>query len=323
MSRVLAASIAPSTLSTYNSGNRAFIHFCRQMGIYAPFPPTEELLVYFAVSLRYRVSVKTIKVYLTAIQYFSNIRGGTISLPGMNRLYYALRGIKRLQGNSFSRATRAPFTLPMIKNFLHKAAPHLSYRDYTMIKAASLLAFFGLLRASEYLSSKKWTYDAEGTLLFSDICFAKDNSHISIYIKKSKTDPFRQGCTIKVWATYDYLCPVHTLHTYFSFFDQPNGPLFQFSNGSLLTRNSFSDLIKQYSSQTNLNTHSFRIGGASAAHAGGIPDSTIQALGRWASNAFRIYLRLPDTTIQQAQRKMHSTFSIATWSPPEEQGEAV
>ena len=44
----------------------------------------------------------------------------------------------------------------------------------------------------------------------------------------------------------------------------------------------------------NINTHSFRIGGASAAASAGIPDSQTQILGRWSSDAYRRYLRLSD-----------------------------
>ncbi|KAH8930079.1 hypothetical protein BT69DRAFT_1180113, partial [Atractiella rhizophila] len=37
--------------------------------------------------------------------------------------------------------------------------------------------------------------------------------------------------------------------------------------------------------------HSLRSGGATHLAANGIPDSTIQKIGRWSSEAFQIYIR--------------------------------
>lgn len=239
----------------------------------------------------------------------------------MHRLYYTLRGIKRLQGNSFQRPPRAPFTLKLIKRFSQLLYKYFPFRDFLMLKSAALLAFFGLLRASEYLSQSSAKYDPQNTLSSQDISFARDMTHASIRIKQSKTDPFRQGCSIKIWALNNAWCPVLSLHAYYSLLDGYSGPLFRFSDGSFLTRNQFSSIIHKYLPNINLNTHSFRIGGASAAHAAGVPDSTIKALGRWASNAFRIYLRLPDTTIQKAQQSMLKSTQNISWYPSEEQGE--
>ena len=39
--------------------------------------------------------------------------------------------------------------------------------------------------------------------------------------------------------------------------------------------------------------HSFRIGAASVAAARGVADSTIQCLGRWKSDSFKCYIRIP------------------------------
>ena len=39
--------------------------------------------------------------------------------------------------------------------------------------------------------------------------------------------------------------------------------------------------------------HSFRIGAATVAHMKGIEDSTIMTLGRWKSNAYQRYVRIP------------------------------
>ena len=65
-----------------------------------------------------------------------------------------------------------------------------------------------------------------------------------------------------------------------------------------------------------MDTHSFRIGGASAAASAGVSDSVIQILGRWSSDTYRRYLRLSDQLISNACCQM-STVNIVNrrWDP--------
>ena len=77
-------------------------------------------------------------------------------------------------------------------------------------------------------------------------------------------------------------------------------------------------ILRSAISDVNLNTHSFRIGGASAAATAGIPDSTIQVMGRWASNAYRVYLRTPDATFRRAAYAMSRNHPVVPlWNPQE------
>ena len=59
--------------------------------------------------------------------------------------------------------------------------------DRVMLAASFSLAFFGFLRCSELLS-----------LTQDDILVSPDSSHLNVVIKRSKTDPFRQGCKILI-----------------------------------------------------------------------------------------------------------------------------
>lgn len=286
---------------------------------FTPYPPSEDILMLFATSSYKRIGYKSIKVYLAGIQYTSRMQGFSITINAMHRLFYTLRGIRRLQGNSFTRPRRIPITLTLLVQ-LHSGFQHrFQYHDYLMLKAATLIAFYGLLRASEYLSSHTHIYDPTTTLLLQDITFSRNRSSVSIFIKQSKTDPFRQGCKIKIYANNGRLCPVTTLHWYYLQCHH-TGPLFTFLDGSYLTRATLSSILQQCLPNINLNTHSFRIGGASTAHAAGISETTIQTLGRWASDAYRLYIQCPDKTIQQAQNIMSKTLFCAPWYPKEEQG---
>ena len=86
------------------------------------------------------------KVYLACIQYASVRRGGSHTLVDTRLLHYTLQGIQVLQGDQFKTHVSCPSS----------ASSPITCIEITiyygnMLKAATLLAFFGLLRASEYL----------------------------------------------------------------------------------------------------------------------------------------------------------------------------
>ena len=82
------------------------------------------------------------------------------------------------------------------------------------------------------------------------------------------------------------------------------GPIFTFKNGTYLTRDRLARFLARHFVDTRINTHSFRIGGATALSQAGIPDSQIQILGRWRSNCFVRYLRIPQNNAVELSRKM-------------------
>ena len=138
-------------------------------------------------------------------------------------------------------------------------------------------------------------------------------------IKASKNDPFRVGCTITVGATGDLLCPIAALQAFISLRRPLPGPLFMLSDSSFLTRARLANILKLCFNDVTINTHSFRIGGASALSAAGFSDAQIKLLGRWNSNCFIKYLRLSDEVITSCASRM-SRVSIVneSWAPFEE-----
>ena len=65
-----------------------------------------------------------------------------------------------------------------------------------------------------------------------------------------------------------------------------------------LSRSGLVDKVRQYLHQggvdpTHYSGHSFCIGAATTAAAKGVSDATIQVLGRWASDSYTRYIRVP------------------------------
>ena len=57
-------------------------------------------------------------------------------------------------------------------------------------------------------------------------------------------------------------------------------------------------------SKAIFSSHSFRIGAATVAARNGIPDHQIQALGRWTSSAYLLYIRTPAELLSQLSKQL-------------------
>ena len=303
-SLLLGRALAPSTHTQYKVGIRQYLAFCRLFYI-EPLPLSEYVLENFCISLSRRVKHSTIRGYLSGVQFYSKIGGCTILIKDMVRLEYVMTAIRRAQGNVFDRPTRPPVTLNMLKQLCAFINITESPFDRDMLTAAVLLAFFGLLRVSEYTSPTSSTHDPTSNLSVDDININWKRKVALIRIKKSKTDPFREGATIRIGVLNHYLCPVHALIRYLMHRGRAPGPFFVFRNGAFLTRPRIVDLLRRGLPDTpHINTHSFRRGGASALANANVPDHVIQILGRWKSNAFREYIQMSDEFLRQTNRDM-------------------
>ena len=129
-----------------------------------------------------------------------------------------------------------------------------------------------------YTASSARVFDASSTLCLSDI-FSMGNI-MSIRIKASKTDPFWVGCSIRIGASAHSTCAIRAMQRYIAGITAQVGPLFRFSSGEYLTRHMSQFLAASFPGELDISTHSFCIGGASAAASAGCSDHQIQALGR-------------------------------------------
>ena len=213
---------------------------------------------------------------------------------------------KKAKKKKLQRKKKVYFdNLRLLFNYIQLANLHST--DKSMLCSAVTLAFFGMLRSAEYTSPTSSNFFIGSTLQPSDISFSESFQFASVRIKKSKTDPFKCGCTIRIAATNSPFCPVNALVSYLRARSNVDGPLYRFHNGQFLTRHFISNLLSLALPHVpNINTHSFRIGGASAAASAGIQDSVIQIMGRWSSDAYKRYIRLSDHTVRDVGMRISS-----------------
>ena len=305
--------LADSTQRTYRSGLNRYLSFCFAFGVLSPFPVSETLLCYFVTSLAQEgVAPTTIKTYLAAVRHAQIIRGHpepreTSSLP---RLRLVQNGVRRERAESSPAQlpTRLPIT-PSLLRLLRPPPGPPSY-DECLLWAAATVCYFGFFRAGEITVLSASTFDARVHLAWGDVAISEDNRALRVFLKRSKTDQFMRGTEVFMGSTGDDLCPVSATREYVARRGTSPGAFFRSAEGVPLSKPRFVELVRSALTRAGVpvggfSGHSFRIGAATAASQAGIPDSVIQALGRWASPAFLRYIRTP------REHLAHYSLSIA------------
>ena len=306
----LMQGLAPSTRRTYSSAQKKFIEFCNQLGnltkFGSPCPAEEWTLCLFASFLAKSLKHSSIKVYLSAVRSLHIEMGFADPLANSLRLQRVVRGIKRVQGLSVTPR------LPVTKDIMLVIYRSLDFQvfDHIMFWAACTLAYFGFLRSSEFTTPNSSAFSSAVHVTLQDVAFDshKDPSCVRVFIKASKTDPFRKGCYIHIGQGREPLCAIAALSKYLQCRGDVHGPLFVRRGGAPLSRALLTDWLRGIVTSAgldgNYSSHSFRIGAATMAGKNGVPDHIIQSLGRWTSNAYQMYIRTAPEVLAKFTRHL-------------------
>ena len=299
--------LAESTHRTYQTGLKRYLSFCYAFNI-TPFPVSESQLCYFVTYLaRQSISPATINTYLAAVRHAQIIRGHpeprqASSFPRLRLIQNGVRRERARAGPVVAR--RLPITpaiLRQIRPLCNPAEP-----DYDMILtwAAASTCFYGFFRAGEITTPTRSSFDPASHLAWGDVAISSDGRTVRVVLKRSKTDQFGRGVEVFLAATGDELCPVAAVRSYVARRGDSAGAFFREADEAPLTKARFVELVRGVMGRAGIplagySGHSFRIGAATAASQAGVPDSVIQALGRWSSSAFLQYIRTPREQLAQ------------------------
>ena len=237
------------------------------------------------------LSAATISVYLASVRSLHIDSGFPDPLKDTSRLHRVLRGIRR------SRSARRPTRLPITRSVLAaiQAALSADSYDHSMFWAVCSLAFFGFLRVSEFTCSG--SFDPLVHLSISDVSFDTSGC-LHLFIKTSSS---RRGLSLSIGASGKRICAVSAVRRYLQVRGNAPGPLFVLSDGSPITpvvvNCSLLAILSNLGIRCTYSSHSFRIGTATTAASAGIPDHLIKTLGRWPSNAYLLYIRIPSPVL--------------------------
>lgn len=311
--------IAPSTTTAYNTAFRTFLQFLLMMGIitsvnFSEISVTEDMLVWFVAHCHNSgLSYSTTKLYLCGIRFMC-IRH-KIPYPcatNLSRVQAVLSGVKRVSHKGGK--PRHPVTFEVLK----KACGFLRINSTSfvdlMLETACTVAFFGFLRCGEFTVTS--AFNSEHNLCVGDMTIADDC--VLLHLKKSKTDPFHERVTLKLFKTDQVVYPYYICCRYMKARLQQtpslHDPLFvtDITSGQPLSRTVFISRFRHVLDCLGIdsgsyNGHSFRIGAATSAAAAHIEDHLIKDLGRWSSDAYCRYIRTPQSSIKDAQIALTKT----------------
>ena len=119
---------------------------------------------------------------------------------------------------------------------------------------------------------------------------------MSIYLPHSKIDKFGLWVIIVIVSNPDdRYCSVQKMLE-LTADREITEPLFLWPNGTLITKHAFIRMLRQHLKALRIDWkqysgHSLRRGAAVSAKASGSSNELIKLLGRWSSDAYKIYLR--------------------------------
>jgi hypothetical protein len=330
--RVVVEGAARSVRTTtkYTGNWIEYLAFCVDLEEEDPFmkgksKELQELLIHFALERYHYYGNKhgTIRNYMYGIRWHFLAESLECPLKGKPRLDIVLEGIKKLNG-AISR--KEPITVEMVTDIWIEA---IKSRDVKIIGigVAVVLAFFFMLRVGEFAAQDQKTW-IEYILLREQLKFYKKGKEVAWHEEPDEIGLHCSGEKVssEPWfrnhfTTGQELCPVKAAVLWFSLTAHKvaaSAPLFmipaenQTQKGAMLTRMDIARAvtaaaIKNGQKGASFGSHSLRIGGATALLRCGASSDVVKLLGRWKSDAFRIYTRHTRAVMTGVARDMCST----------------
>ena len=287
--------IDKSTLSNYSSALNSYLNFVTLHGL--PVEPTPDTLSLYTVYMCHHINPRSVNTYLSGISQqlegnFPTVKEARNS-PLVRRTW---QGCMRMLGTATLRK-RALTTddLKLVIDHYHLSTLH----DDLLFLAMLLTGFFALLRLGEMTfpddtSLRNWKKVTRRNTV------QVTATHYGFLLPGHKADRYFEGNKIIVPSRRFDLCPIHFFSKYLASRDALHpvaSPLWLTAAGTIPTRSFFINRLRLFFA-TDVAGQSMRAGGATALAEHGFSPYIIQASGRWASEAFLVYIRKNPALLQ-------------------------
>ena len=276
-----------------------------------PLEPSPDTLSLFPIYMCHHLKPDSVGTYLSGIchqlePYFPDVRSSRNSAL----VHRTLQGCKRI--HAIPTSCKRALTLGDLDTVVNTLSSSTDYDDQLFL-AQLLTGFFALFRLGEitYPDDPQLRDPRKVTKRMS-VCIT--DSSYSLFLPGHKADRFFEGNTIIVRRNTNNFDPHTHFKTYLHARDRKfpfSSPLWLTSNGSIPTRSFFIRRLRCFF-DTDTAGQSIRAGGATSLAENGVPPSIIQAIGRWASDTFKIYVRKNPVMIQALlfgqTKRSQSTF---------------
>ena len=332
----LALSRCNKTMDNYNIALNHAKRIQALTGLDMKPPFTADKLALFVAFMQQErdVEANTINSYLRGLRFWQNASGFPVQTLMNPMIAAMIKGhsnkLKVLVDTGARRKPkRRAITFPMLawfRCFIENKA-NLGEVDKKAIITAATCAFYGSFRMGELLSSSATTFDQSCVLLVKDVKFIPAESRpgvsrdmFSLHVKSPKILRVAAGDAVPLFSfphspdTFSF-DPVSELTEYLDVLVKhdmlaSDKPLFRLSSRNCLTKTYMNKLLKEAFQplllpHESVLGHSFRAGLSSHLKAWGFSEADIMGQGRWQSEAYIRYCRLP------TQRKFDLALEIA------------
>jgi hypothetical protein len=287
--------IDKSTLSNYSSALNSYLNFVKLHDF--PVDPTPETLSFFTVYMCHHINPRSVNTYLSGIsQQLEN------SFPGVKDARNSILVRRTLQGCTRMRGTATIRKRALTIDDLRIVVDHFSHstlHDDLLFLAMLITGFFGLLRLGEMtfpddVTLQNWKKVTRRTTV------RIQDSVYEFLLPGHKADRFFEGNKIMIPAHRFHHHPLRHFQAYLTSRDALHpvaSPLWLTAAGTVPTRSFFITRLRLFF-KPDVAGQSMRAGGATALAEHGVSPAIIQASGRWASEAFLVYIRKNPTLLQ-------------------------